>query len=180
MFRALTIVEALHLDAIVCVFDQAIYIKACEIKWREPEKFKRCVFMMGIFHLRMVYMSILNKQFGDAGLRDALLQSSIIAEGSVEVALSGKSYNRGVKLYKVFYEALNRLLLSWLDEVLPLADFIQPINEMEPFSKDDIIKFKDSSEFTHAYNRYFFPSLFTCLWSFTLTFSIKLAHSGKN
>ena len=108
------------------------------------------------------------------------MQSSIIAEGLVEAALCGKSYNRGVRLYKVFYEALNRLLLSQLDEVLPLADFTQPINEMDPFSKDDIIKFKDSAEFTHAYNRYVFPSFFTYLWSFTLPFSVKLVHSGKN
>ena len=180
MSRALTIAEALHLDAIVCAFDQAIYSKACEIKWREPEKFKCCMLMMGIFHLLMVYMSILNKRFGYAGLRDVLLQSFIIAEGSVEAAPCGKSYNRGIRPCKVFYEALNRLLLSRLDEVLPLADFIQPISEMNPFSKDEIIKFKDSAEFTHAYNRYVFPSLFTYLWSFTLTFSIKLTYSGKN
>ena len=100
MSRALTIIEGLHLDAIVCVFDQAIYSKAYEIKWREPGKFKCCVLMIGIFHLLMVYMSILNKQFGDAGLRDALVQSSVIAEGSVKAALCGKSYNRGVISYK--------------------------------------------------------------------------------
>ena len=51
MSRALTIVEALHLDAIGCFFDQAIYSKACEIKWREPEKLKCCMLMMRIFHL---------------------------------------------------------------------------------------------------------------------------------
>ena len=106
------------------------------------------------------------------------MQNSIIAEGSAEAALFGKSC--GVRIYKVFYEPLNRLLLSRLDKVLPLADFIQPINEMDPFSKDDIIKFKDSAEFTDVYNRYVVPSLFTYLWSFTLTFSIKLAHNGKN
>ena len=165
----MTFVEALHLDATVCVFDQAKYSKACKIKWREPEKFKCCVLIMDIFHLLMDYMSILNKRFGDAGLRDALVESCIIAEGSVEAALCGKNYNRGVRHHKVFYEALNRLLLSRLDEVLPLVDFIQPINEMDPFSRDDIIKFKDSAEFTHTYNRYVFPSLFTYLWSFSLT-----------
>ena len=163
MSRALTIAEALHLDVIVCVSDQTIYSKASEIKWRKPEKFKYCVLMMGIFHLLMVYMSILNKRFGDVGLRDAIVQSFIIAKGSVEAALCGKSYNRGVRLDKDFYEALNRLLLSRLDEVLPLADFIQPINEIDPFSKDVIIKFKGSTEFTHVFNRYVFPSNFTYL-----------------
>ena len=102
--------------------------------------------MMGIFHLLMVYMSILNKRIDNTGLGDAHVQSSIIAEGSIEAALFGKSYNRGARLHKVFYKALNCLLLSRLDEVLPLADFIHPIKEMDLFSKDDIIKFKDSDE----------------------------------
>ena len=64
----------------------------------EPAEFKCCVLMMRIFHLLMVYISILNKQFGDVDLKDALIQSSITAEGSVEAALCGKSYNRGVRL----------------------------------------------------------------------------------
>ena len=103
--------DALNLDAIVRVFDQAIYSKAYKIKWKELLKFQRCILMMGFFHLHMVFLSILNKRFGDAGLRDAFVQSSIVAEGSVDSALYGKRYNRGIPLYKSYYEALNKLLL---------------------------------------------------------------------
>ena len=78
MERALKIIDQLHLVSIVCVFDQAIYSKACEIKWKEAEKFQNCVLMLGIFHLLMMYMGILNKRFSDAGLKDALIQSSIL------------------------------------------------------------------------------------------------------
>ena len=53
-----------------------------------------------------MYMAMLNKRFADAGLRDALIQSAIIVEGSADAALRGKQYNRGVRLYKIFYEAL--------------------------------------------------------------------------
>ena len=42
---------------------------------------------MGMFHMIMTYMHILQKRFADAGLRDALIQSSLIAEGSVDSAL---------------------------------------------------------------------------------------------
>ena len=66
----------------------------------------------------MVFMSILNRWF-DAGLRDALVQSSIVAEGSVDSALRGKSYNRGIRLYKTYYEALYRLLLNQLENEAP-------------------------------------------------------------
>ena len=43
--------------------------------------------MMRMFHLIMVYISILNKQFSSAAMRDALVQSLIVAEGSVDSAL---------------------------------------------------------------------------------------------
>lgn len=108
--------SSLKLKSIVCVFDQAIYCKACEIKWKEPEKFRKCVLMMGMFHMIMTYMHILSKRFADGGLKDALIQSTVIAEGSVDSALRGKSYNRGVRMYKLFYEALQRLLIDQLME----------------------------------------------------------------
>ena len=98
MERALKIIDQLHLVSAVCVFDQAIYSKACEIKWKEAEKFQNCVLMLGIFHLLM-YMGISNKRFSNAGLKDALIQSSTIAEGSIDSALRGKCYNRGVSDY---------------------------------------------------------------------------------
>ena len=72
----------------------------------------------GNFYLHMVFMSILNKRFGDAGLGDALSQSSIVAEGSVDSALRGKSYDHSIQLYKIYYEALNCLLLKQLEDEL--------------------------------------------------------------
>ena len=56
------------------------------------------------------------QQFAAAGLKDALIQSGVVAEGSVEMALLGKCYNRGVRLCKLFYEALMRLLPESLAE----------------------------------------------------------------
>jgi hypothetical protein len=70
--------------------------------------------MMGMFHMIMTYMHILQKRFAAAGLRDALIQSAVIAEGSVDSALRGKSYNRGVRMYKLFYEVLLRLMIGKL------------------------------------------------------------------
>ena len=108
---ALKVIDQLLLVSIVCVFDQAIYSKAYEIKWKEAEKFQNCVLMLGIFHLLMMYMGILNKRFSDAGLKDALIQSSIIAAGSIDSALCGKCHSRAVRLLKTAYESLLRLVL---------------------------------------------------------------------
>ena len=46
--------------------------------------------MMGMFHMLMMFMHILSKRFSAAGLRYVLIQSGVVAEGSVDKALSGK------------------------------------------------------------------------------------------
>ena len=112
MMRALKIIESLKLVTLVCVFDQAIYSKAIEIQWKDQEKFGSIVLMMGMFHMLMMYMHILSKRFSDAGMSAILIQSGAIAEGSVEKALCGKMYNRGVRAYKMMYEAIVRKVLE--------------------------------------------------------------------
>ena len=67
--------------------------------------------MMGMFHTIMMYMHILSKRFSDAGLRDVHIQSGTIGEGSIDKALSGKMYNRGITAYKLMYEAIMRKVI---------------------------------------------------------------------
>ena len=85
--------------------------------------------MMDMFHMLMMYMHILSKRFSDAGVHDVLIQSSVIAEGSVGKALCGKMYNRGVRMYKLIYEAITRKLF----------DSVQfDLDEDKPFITHDI------------------------------------------
>ena len=52
--------------------------------------FQSCQLMMEIFHTMMMFMQILFKRFGDAGMKDALIQSLVIVEGSIESGLREK------------------------------------------------------------------------------------------
>ena len=148
--------DVLNLDAIVCVFDQAIHSKACKIKWKALLKFQRCIMMMGIFRQYLEFMSILNRRFGDAGLLDALVQSSIVAEGSVDSALRGKSYNRGIRLCKIYYEALNRLLLKQLeDEGLEMyKEFSSHFDHTDTMNAARFEALKSESSFEQLFNNY--------------------------
>ena len=85
--RALQIIESLNLVTLVYVFDQAIYSKVIDIKWKENQKFGSILLMMGMFHMLMMYLHILSKSFSDAGICDILIQSGTIAEGSLIKAL---------------------------------------------------------------------------------------------
>ena len=117
LMRALKIKESLILSGIVCVFDQSIFAKAAEIKWKHPDKFKSCILMLGTFHMIMMFLSVISKRFKDAGLRDVLVQSGIIAAGSVEQAISGKMQTSGIRCYKLMYEALCSILLDQMEEM---------------------------------------------------------------
>ncbi len=68
----------------------------------------------------MMFLGTIGKRFGDAGLKDILVQSGVLAEGSADKALKGSMYNRTVRCFKLTYEVLNRLLLkkakNWFEE----------------------------------------------------------------
>ena len=50
LLRSLKIMQALDLNAIVCVFDQTLYAKAYEIVWKNPDNLHPIVLRMGVFH----------------------------------------------------------------------------------------------------------------------------------
>ena len=111
--RALRIKTQLKVKSIVCVYDQAIYAKAYQIKCKEPEKFKSVFLMMGTFHIIMTFLAVMASRFKDAGLKDLVIQSALVAEGSVDTMFSGsRAYKRAVRVYKILYEAFSRLLLE--------------------------------------------------------------------
>ena len=93
----------------IITVDQAIYCKAQEIRWKNMEEFKSVVLRMGSFHIACTFLAVLGKRFADAGLRDLLVESGVIASGSVAAVLDGKHYNRGIRAHKIVWEAMSRL-----------------------------------------------------------------------
>ena len=104
--RGCEIKDRLELEAVVCVFDQSFYAKAAEVYWKNKELFKDLLIMLGGFHLLMTLLGIIGTRFGEA------VQSEVVAEGSIDKVLTGKNYNRAVRLHKIIYEAVMRLLVD--------------------------------------------------------------------
>ena len=118
--QSLKIKETLKLQAIVVVFDQALYAKATEIKWKHTERFESIVLRMGVFHTICTFLGIIGKRFQYAGLKDICIESGVITEGSVCGVLEGRRYNRAVRFHKLMYEAFMRMAWTgfenWLTE----------------------------------------------------------------
>ena len=74
----------------------------------ESIKVQRLCNHVGTFNIIMMFTAIIYKRFRNTGLRDLMIHSGVLAEGSVDQALSGKMHNRGIRAYKLLYEALNR------------------------------------------------------------------------
>ena len=132
--RSVQIAEQLELDHIVLVFDQAIYAKAQQIRWKNDDFAKRLVIRLGEFHTCMSYLSVLGKRFGDAGLQDILIESEVVATGSINGVLNGHHYNRSMRAHKLLYESLQRIrFTTFLDSLPPQerAHYMDVITEMK-------------------------------------------------
>ncbi len=136
------------------VFDQATYAKACEIKWSNPQEFKNVLFRMGPFHAIPVFVSVMFKRYGDAGLTDVVTEAGLVAKGSLTGVSTGHHYNRAARVIKIVYEAMGRLeneqFGEWIRS-LPDADIdLDLIKEKvldlrEEFNTEDCRAFIDSN-----------------------------------
>ena len=87
-------------------------------------------------------------------MKDVLIQSATVAEGSIEKAMNGKSYNIGVRQYKIFYEALVRLMIP---EVLQgvedscIEGFTERLQLMGEFTNETYIEIKNDNKFISVY-----------------------------
>lgn len=99
--RSLQIADQLGQHDVIIVFDQAIYAKALEVLWQNKDQFQRLVIRIGSFHTICTFLAAIGKRFGDAGLADVLMESGIVASGSVAGVIEGRHYNRAVRTHKV-------------------------------------------------------------------------------
>ena len=104
--KSVTIADRLQLDEITLVFDQAIYCKAQQLRWSNNEFKQRTVVRLGEFHTAMSFLKVIGKRFCDAGLQDIMVESGIVAVGSVNGVMSGHHYNGSCRAHKLVYEAL--------------------------------------------------------------------------
>ena len=111
MLKAVDVAEKKKMPFIQFVGDQPVFTLIVELKAENPEVFVRIVPVLGPFHTQMAFMSAIYKRFQESGIEDVLVTAGLIAEGSVQQALKGKHYNRALRIYKLLYEALVRLLI---------------------------------------------------------------------
>ncbi|PIK44379.1 hypothetical protein BSL78_18773 [Apostichopus japonicus] len=128
--RSLKYADSLGQDVMVLVFDQAIYAKAQQIRWRDETLKQRLVIRLGMFHTKMAYLACIGKRYKDAGLSDILIESGVIALGSINGVMNGHHYNRSMRAHKLMHDALRNL--QW-------EAYIESVPEQERLTINDIL-----------------------------------------
>ena len=57
----------------------------------------------------MVFIAVIGKRFSFAGLKDLFIESNVLGPSTVDSVQNGKQYNRTMRVFKIVYEALQRL-----------------------------------------------------------------------
>eukprot|EP00794_Sanderia_malayensis_P010526 gene10526-11631_t len=112
--------EELGLSETDVVFDQAIFAKAVEVVLNPVyiELKKSIVLRMGAFHTALTLLAVIGKRFGDAGLRDWIVEAGLLGEGSVDKVIKGKHYNRAVHVLKYLYVPLVGMQIDKMKEFM--------------------------------------------------------------
>ena len=71
----------------------------------------------------MIFLEVNGTPLKNAVLQDILIQSEFLTDGSDKQAITGSMYNHSVRMYKLMYEALNRMLITEMKKMwhLPIV-----------------------------------------------------------
>ena len=89
-----------------------MYALTVQLKYENQELFDQILPFLGPFHTQCSFMSAINKRFNGSLLSDLLVPAEVIAEGSVNNALKGNHYIRGVQCFHLMYEVVVRRIIQ--------------------------------------------------------------------
>lgn len=112
MDKLSTIIATKRMPFAFLVGDHPVYVIITQLKAESPNKYRDIVPFLGPFHTQCVMMSAIYKRYKGSGLEDVLIAAGVIAEGSVDRALKGKHYKRGLRCLRLMYEALMSQLVQ--------------------------------------------------------------------
>jgi hypothetical protein len=99
MKRCVDMTKAMGQVHSVQTFDQQLYATAKQVEWAIPETFRDHTVRLGGFHTLSCYIATIGKLWGDGGLKDLLVDSSVYAAGTVDQMLNGKEFNHATRAF---------------------------------------------------------------------------------
>ena len=112
--RCMYIAEKLNQPYTVITVDQALYFKLMYLKWSTTAYPEKLIPRMGGLHIAMNFQKAIGDHMKCSELRDLWIESNLLGPVASDQVLSGKHYSRGMRAHKITSQALWKLLLSQL------------------------------------------------------------------
>ncbi len=120
--RCMTISSALGQEHTVITVDQALYCKLMELKWSVPEYQNLLSPRLGGLHISMNFLKTIGDHMHGSGLVEVWIESGLLGPGTAELVLSGKAYNKGMRVHKLTLQALWRMLMPRILDYIEESD----------------------------------------------------------
>lgn len=96
--------------------DLAVAKKAYAIIWQNPVNYSDVIIRLGVFHTLCSAFGTIGKRMSGSGISEVIIESGICASGSINKVMTGKHYNRALRVHKLVLEALEMLLLEFYEK----------------------------------------------------------------
>ena len=140
----------------IVTFDLAAYALVLQYS----DQFSKVIVRMGVFNTICPLFGTLGKMTKGSGLTEIIIEFGICDSGSLDRVMTGKHSNRALKVHKLVFEALERLLLMRFEEDHPRNEglskdtLIMLTDLIENPSKEKVSKVEDSEEFRSYFKQY--------------------------
>jgi hypothetical protein len=84
------------------------------LKWAIPDYQNKFIPHLGGLHISMNLLKTIGHHMSGSGLAEVWVESGLLGQGTAELALSSKSYNKGMRAHKLTFQALWCLLIPGL------------------------------------------------------------------
>ena len=144
----------------IVTFDLAVAKKAYALVWQYPEKFSKVIVRMGVFHRICSLFGTLGKMMKGSGIAEIIIEFGICASGSLDRVMTGKHFNRALRVHRLVLEALERLLLVRFEEDHPRTECLSKdafsllMDLIENPGTETASKIKHSEEFRAYFDKY--------------------------
>jgi len=95
---------------------------AYDLVWADTQLYEKVVVNLGPFHTMCSYMGSLGKMMSGSGFEDIVVEAGLCASGSIEHVMSGKHYNRSMRVHQLMLDALERMLLRTFQDNVQLSE----------------------------------------------------------
>lgn len=146
MKQSQKICQDLQQTSIQVTYDLAIAKVALQIQATEKPTFDNLFIHLGPFHIMMAYFKVLGKVIIDCGLPNVMVQSNLLAMGSLNGFLEGKHFNKCKKLHPLMAVGLEILHFKSFLEMKNISITDEMVQEVTRLGSCPISSFRTENE----------------------------------